>query len=233
MAPLETIIIPINQCRHYCGFRYGSDSFNPYENYILALNGGAPLKVIRERFEDFLRFYRPRSFGDVFGLRLPLHIPLWVYPWEHGNQFRSDQGWMKELDQVPDIITHFCELGIKRSRIEEEYTWLERAHKVISTRGYQPEIYGYITVFELKDTDQSIYIVKDGNHRLSTLVALGHNQVCVKRISAECVDREQCRSWPQVVNGNYLLEDALAIFDIYLKGVDGFIRSKIPAMIQE
>ena len=46
-------------------------------------------------------YYRPRNFGEVFGLQLPEHIPFWVYPWASGNYIDPDNGWLQEIDEVP------------------------------------------------------------------------------------------------------------------------------------
>lgn len=227
----EVLTIPIDACRHYCAFRYGSNSFNPYENYIVGLSQGISKFVLKAQFEEFLRFYRPRDFGAVYGLKFSKPIPLWCFPWHAGGPMNPRQGWPDALDDVPDIITHFCERGIRRSRVEEEYFWMERALNTISARGYQPEAMGYITVSEFRGTDRSVYLVTDGNHRLSALVALGHRQVVVKRDTWACVSLADCNTWPQVQLGRYTCQDATALFDIYVKGVDGFVRAPCPAPI--
>src|SRR5688572_9387529 len=59
----QLVSVPIDRCRHYNGYKYGSSTFNPYENYIVGMHRGLDRDVLRDRFEDFLRYFRPRDFG--------------------------------------------------------------------------------------------------------------------------------------------------------------------------
>jgi hypothetical protein len=135
----DVISIPVKQCRHYCGFKYGSNSFNPYENYIIGLHKKKSVDKLRKDFEDFLMFYRPQNFGEVFNIEFSKDIPLWLYPWQGGCDFNPSNGWLEDINKVPDIITHFCKQGIKKSRIDEEYFWLEQAYYLMFKIGYQPK----------------------------------------------------------------------------------------------
>ncbi len=225
------VTVPINQCRHYCAFKYGSGSFNPYENYVVGLHKGTPLDKLRRRFEDFLMYYRPRNFGEVFGIELSRHVPLWVYPWQNDQSLDPNNGWLADLDEVPDIITHFCEQGIKRSRIEEEYYWLERAYTTISAHGYQPHDASFAEAFALKTGNERVYILTDGNHRVSALAALGHGEVMIKVTQTILWNGENHRQWPQVCLGTYSEQDASRLFKVYFVGVNGFRRANQPAKI--
>ncbi|TRU98706.1 MAG: hypothetical protein EWV75_06390 [Microcystis wesenbergii Mw_QC_S_20081001_S30D] len=230
----QIISIPINQCRHYCGFRYGCNSLNPYEQYIIGLHQKQSLETIRKRFEEFLLYYRPQNFGEVFGIELSKHIPLWIYPWHEGDNFNINNGWLENADDIIDIITHFSHQGVKRSQINQEYKWLEGAYHSISSIGYQPQKYDYIEVWKLARQDsQSVFIVKEGNHRLSSLVALGHSDVVVRCYLFETIKEQNCHQWKQVQLGNYSEEDALKIFNVYFAGVDNFRKTQKPAIIIE
>lgn len=229
----DMVTVPINRCRHYCAFKYGSGTFNPYENYVVGLHQGQSLDDLRQRFEDFLMYFRPRGFGEMFNIELSRHIPLWIYPWHRGQEFSLDNGWLSDLDKVPDIITHFCEQGIKRSRIEEEYFWLERAYATISAHGYQPYSNSFAEAFELKNEGESVFIITDGNHRISALAALGYQEVKIKLSRRAQVNGKNYKEWPQVRLGTYSEQDALDIFNVYFVGVDGFRRSSQPARILE
>lgn len=233
-ASKQIISIPINHCRHYCGFRYGCNSFNPYEQYILGLHNNQSLELLRQRFEDFLMYYRPQNFGEVFGIEVSKHIPLWIYPWHNTSDFDINNGWLESVDDVIDIITHFSHQGVKRSQINQEYKWLEGAYHSISSIDYQPQKYDYIEVLKLTRQDnQSVFVVKDGNHRLSSLVALGHSEVLVKSYAIEQIKEQDCYNWKQVQLGNYTVEDALKIFNIYFAGSEDFKRAENPAVILE
>ena len=229
----DIVTVPIDRCRHYCAFKYGSGSFNPYENYVVGLHEGAPLGELRQRFEDFLIHYRPRDFGEVFGIALSRRVPLWVYPWQLDLRFDPQNGWLDDLDEVPDIITHFCARGIRRSRIQEEYFWLERAYATVSTHGYRPHKNTFIEALEFAREDERAYLLTDGNHRVSALTALGHEEVMVKVHTLVRWDGENHREWPQVRLGTYSEQDAIKVFDVYFGGVTGFTRSDRPARIIE
>jgi len=223
--------VPISCCRHYNGYRYGSGAFNPYENYIVGLHRGVDRALLRARFEDFLLHFRPRHFGELLQVPLSTRVPLWVYPWHASVAAGSTGGWLENADSVVDIITHFSEQGIQRSKIEGEYFWLERAYETIASQGYQPRRFSYIDVFELRDRDTRVFIVKDGNHRLSSLAAFGHARVVVHRDAREVFDLSAHQGWAQVVQGLYTPADALALTRAYFRGVDGFSRSATPAAI--
>ena len=229
----ELLTIPIDRCRHYNGYKYGSSAFNPYENYIVGMHRGVDRAVLRDRFEDFLRYFRPRDLGELLQVPLSRAVPMWVYPWDARAPIRPHGGWLESAASVEDIITHFSEQGIQRSKIEGEYFWLERALTTITAQGYQPEQFSYIEVLELRDGAESVYIVKDGNHRLSSLVAFGHTRVTVSRDASEIVDLSRCARWPHVASGLYSVADARALVHAYFRGVTGFRRADVPAAFLE
>jgi hypothetical protein len=225
----ELLTIPIDRCRHYNGYKYGSSAFNPYENYIVGLHRGEDRGVLRRQFEDFLLHFRPRHFGELLRVPLSNRVPLWVYPWHASAGTHPNGGWHETADSVVDIITHFSEQGIQRSKIQGEYFWLERAYDTIATMGYQPRRFSYISVFELRDHDGSVYVVKDGNHRLSSMAAFGHTDVVAAR--EEVFDLSAHDRWPQVASGLYSPADAHALVRAYFRGVDGFTRATKSAAI--
>jgi hypothetical protein len=228
---LELLSIPIDRCRHYNGYKYGSSAFNPYENYIVGMQQGVDRAVLRARFEDFLRHFRPRDLGELLQVPLSRRVPMWVYPWDARAPIRPNGGWIENAAEIDDIITHFSEQGIQRSKIAGEYFWLERALDTIATQGYRPQQFSYINVLELRDGNESVYIVKDGNHRLSSLVAFGHTHVAVSCDASETVDLAKCVRWPHVVSGLYSVADARALVRAYFTGVTGFRRAEVPAEI--
>ncbi|UAJ71508.1 hypothetical protein IQE94_10030 [Synechocystis sp. PCC 7339] len=227
----KTILVPINKCRHYCGFKYASNSLNPYENYIFGLHQKIPKDVLRKKFQDFLIFYRPQSFGDLLNIKTSRHIPLWIYPWHKTTVFDPQNGWIQDINNVPDIITHFCEKGIKKSKIEQEFLWLENAYQSISKHGYQPKNHSFIQVFEIRKDNQNVFIVKDGNHRLSALSALGQKNVLVKKSLLESVDTKNIEGWEQIKAGNYTKQDAILLCDSYINGVNTVKPSFKPAQL--
>lgn len=230
MRRVRPITVPISRCRHFCAFRYGSRTFNPYENYLVGLHQGVPRGELQQRFEDFIRYFRPRTFGEVFDIELSRRVPLWLYPWSVAECTDPDRGWLAEPDEVPDIITHFCEKGVLRSRIAEEYRWLEGAYESISKRGYRPRENSYVEAFELNNGNESVYVLTDGNHRVSALAALGHRDVMIKITQSVRWNGGSYLRWPRVRDGTYREKDAMALCAVYFAGVNGFRRSSRPAV---
>jgi hypothetical protein len=218
----RTEMVPVGSCVHYGAFRYGRGEFNPYENYVVALAHGEPMNVARERFVDFLRYYRPRHFGEALGISLSREYPLWHYPWlpERRDLPAATKGWAEAPNDVPDILTHFSARGILRARIEEEFLWLERAFYSIREHGYHPDRFaGHIEARKLVAANKEArYLIMDGNHRLSALAALGHATVVVRYRWRMTVQEHALARWPQILDGGYLPEDARRVFQAYFEG---------------
>ncbi len=215
-------VIEVSSCVHYCAFHYGRSSFNPYENYVQGLVRGENLQRIRDRFEDFLRYYRPRSMGEALGVPLGKVQPLWSFPWEN-RTVRHDgpaHGWFVEPADVPDILTHFSEKGVLRSRIVEEYGWLENTLSSIRKVGYDPVgNSGHIEARRFRSVGGDVmHLVTDGNHRLSALSALGWTQVPVLISEAETIHESKASNWRQVCAGHYSAADAVKVFSAYFAG---------------
>lgn len=223
--------VAIADCVHYCAFQYGRGAFNPYENYIVGLERGTPIDVLRGRFVDFIRCYRPHDLGEALGVTTLVPVPLWLLPWKSWRKLWRPGAWCRTPQEVPDILTHFCEQGVLQTRIDEEFCWLERAWTTIRTRGYCPDQYGYIEVLELHRSGTSAYLVLDGNHRLSALAALGVVEVAVRQARWNRIDRHLARFWPLVLSGHIACEDALKLFDAYFSGQSQPMRAAVPAAI--
>lgn len=223
--------VAITDCVHYCGFRYGRNEFNPYENYITGLAEGRAIYELRERFIDFIRYYRPRDIGEALGVTTKTSVPLWLLPWKSWLKLYCPGGWQESVENVVDILTYFSPRGVEWHRIEMEFGWLERAWRTISHDGYLPEQYGYIEVFELRASAASRFLVIDGNHRLSALHALGKERVLVRQPRLFRATRSRARFWPLVLSGHIPYHDALAIFDGYFLGNQTPYRAATPAPI--
>ena len=225
----KKITAPIESCRHYCGFRYGSKSFNPYENYIKGLHENEDEEILKRRFELFLARYRPTNFGEVLGVHLLKDYPLWCFPW--GRNCRPGNGWVDSPEDVCDVMTHFCAKGIPKGLVQKEHFWHKRAYESIATSGYKPQEFGYIQLLEIKVNADCVYIVTDGNHRISALAALGHKTVDAKIHLWRNVRVQHIEKFEQVVCGNMFQEDALRIIEAYRDGVERPFMSELPADI--
>lgn len=222
--------IAIADCVHYCGFLYGHNKCNPYENYISGLANKCLVADLRERFVDFIRHYRPKDIGEALSVTTTTSVPLWLLPWKSWLKLYCPGGWQESTDVV-DIFTSFSPKGVEWRCIEREFKWLERAWSAIRNQGYLPERYGYIQVFELRAETHSRFLIIDGNHRLSALHALGKQRVVVRQPHFFSATRSRARFWPLVLSGHVPHQDALKIFDGYLRGNLTPHRAASPAPI--
>lgn len=225
--------IDIADCVHPCGFRYGRGEFNPYENYVVGLARGEPLQALRDRFTDFLVHYRPRDLGEALGVRTSRPIPMWLLPWKSWLKLGQQGAWRDSPDDVVDLLSYFSGRGIRKKRIEEEFSWLERAWRAIRDHGYQPRQHTFVCVHELRGSEGSRFIVTDGNHRLSAMAALGLREVQVRQPALFCSRRARAQWWPLVLSRHVTMPDALALFDAYFDGNAVPIRAAAPADLLE
>jgi hypothetical protein len=223
--------VKVADCVHHCGFRYGRGEAHPYESFAAGMAAGVPLSFLRARFLDFVRHYRPRDLGEALGTVLDVPLPLWQLPWARFFRSRGRTGWVARAADVPDIITHYSAAGVPWDLIEKEYFWLERAFEVISTQGYRPREHGPIRALELVDADRSAFIIRDGNHRLSALSALGAEQALVWCWRWHRVHWSDSGDWPLVRRGACTAADARRVFRAYFDGNQRVFRSQSPAAI--
>ena len=156
--------------------------------------------------------------------------PLWEYPWarrpaQPGHQY-------KEVADNPDVMCHFPTNGVLASQINREFKWLEGAWKNISTNGYQPLRFDFVSCIELSADNGSSYLVLDGNHRISAMHALGLETVEVKLLPLRRVRRADATTWPRVRDGSMGLGDALRIFDRYFATRNPPLKAENPAALE-
>lgn len=221
LARRETVRVA--DCVHFGAFRYGRGELNPYENYVTGLARGEPVAKLRERFTAFLCEYRPVDFGEALGVRLEQAHGLWDYPWRRGapdTRRAGKEGWCEEPADVPDLLTHFSERGILRSRIEEEFRWLEATWASVREHGYRPRRFaGHLTARKLVARDgERRFLIYDGNHRLSAVSALGQDEVTVRCAAVMTVRETALARWRGVASRRWTADDARRIFRAYFEG---------------
>ena len=215
----RTASVPVANCVHFGGWRYGCGGFNPYENYVATLATKSDAAAARADFIDFLRYFRPRHFGEALGMSLAREQPLWQFPWAVR---RAPPAWKEEPNECPDILTHFSSAGILLSRVEQEFQWLENTFGSIRDLGYRPDRFaGFPCVRRLIAATGDIRcLVLDGNHRIAALAALGIKEVRVRYLRMADVHERRVRSWRGVANGSFSEEEARSILRRYLVGTD-------------
>lgn len=232
----QRALVPVTTCVHFGGFRYTANSFNPYRQYVVALLRGDDLSDVRHRFTNFLQHHRPRDIGEALCLDLTSRYPLWLFPWSRQNAVGAvSGGWHEEPADCPDLLTHFSEQGILRSRIEEEFDWMEKALSSVQNHGYNPRRFrSWIESRQLvHDDNRSAWLIEDGNHRLAVLSALNTTAVEVRYFPSRTVHRKAASKWPLVQSGVFNQSDAIQIFDAYFRDAPTPPRSTNPTPIVE
>jgi hypothetical protein len=229
------IEVKVSQCVHYCCFRYGHNEYNPYETYIRRLHNDEGETVIRAEFIYFLLHYRPRCFGEALGINLSKQYPLWIYPWEKKQEYLAinpTAGWLENPKKIPDIITHFSELGIPMFMIQKEYDWLHGAYKAILENGYKPDLFGYPKGrLLIKENGDYSCLMLDGNHRLSVLSALGYSSLIVEYYPKDSIRISEVDCWQGVKNRFYSQSDAISLFLAYFNGNNNYHTTEISPSI--
>jgi hypothetical protein len=215
------INIKIEECRHYCGFKYGNKiGINHLQDYIVGLKNGENKLGLRKQFIHFLSVYRPQFMSDALNVELGKNYPLWALPWGgySKDSFNSLDGWIEEPIDVPDIVTHYSKKGVYSYRIEEEFVWCEAAYRSIFHRGYLPLKYDNpISVNKFVSLDGRFwYLLLDGNHRVAALHAKGEIQF--KGVQKNVYYEKNIEKWSSVKAGFFAIEDARSIFYAYLNG---------------
>lgn len=217
--------VEIADCVHFRGFRYGGFGENIYEDYICGLASNADLSLLRRQLIDRVLALKGGGFSDTLGIPLEKNYPSWIYPWSFRSMFkRAPIYWSPESN--PDILCHYSEGGVLASHINREFFWLERAYGAIS-KGYKPEEFGYIKVMKMNMRGVIRYLVLDGNHRISSMHAMGYKKVYVEISSSPACSLSVAPFWPGVVSGVFTLRDARSIFERYFS-LDNFVLQTIP-----
>ncbi len=225
-------VVPLSNCVHFCGFRYGMGEYNPYETYLHDITFTGDREAARRRFVDFLRYYRPKDLGEALGVDLERHYNLWCYPW---TRRMPPSGWHDDPASCPDILTNFSSRGVLLHRIEEEFGWLERSLDSICEHGYQPRKFGsQLCARKLVRADgECRYLLEDGNHRVAALSALGEQTVTVSMLPIKTVRETDLLRWPQVRRGSYSTADARSVLHAYFDGNQRVRTTEDPADILE
>jgi hypothetical protein len=155
--------------------------------------------------------------------------PPWSFPWVPAAHEVSPP--IAEPAENPDIVCHTCDQGVLVSHVNREFAWLERAHASILSQGYRPGSHGYVTCVELVGERETSYLVLDGNHRISSLHAVGSRELQIKQSVGSRVHRAEVERWPQVRNGTYSVGDALQVFDRYFAATNPALVPLNPARL--
>lgn len=210
--------IPLDECVHYCAFRYTSKFCPPYERYIRKLHQGQK-EFAANCFIEFLRYYRPTSMQEALGIKNPMRqTALWRYPWDYNvNVNNLSVGWSSDPNDVPDIMTHFSKEGILKFRILEEFCWLESSYYNMKKYSFQDNrSKDSCRVLCLENIDGSHrFIVQNGNHRIAALSCLGKKSI--KAEITRVVKVKDLKKWSGVTTNAFSFSEAQMIFNAYFQ----------------
>lgn len=205
-SKIETIAI--KDCRHFRGYRYGLYSNNIYEDYIVGISKGVDLQQLRLQFVKRIIGMRATNFAETLNISLSKEVPNWDYPWN----IKATKADFTAFNN-PDIVCHTSADGaILISHINREFIWLENAFTNIQSEGYLPEKNTYITVLKLISHGRNSYIVLDGNHRISTLAALGVSYCKMRVLTNYFLNENFHYLWFGCLFRKYTQQDALSVF---------------------
>jgi hypothetical protein len=230
------IAVPINLCRtlSVTAFRCGADGDDPLTRTLCAYAAGECPEYTGSPLHRFFEQWQPSTVAEVLGIQVHSAPPYFqsppsgrpVLPWSHrGGESSREARYgrpgfkqaMSELNNPTDAdgIIFYGPVGLGFGQIT--YQRLVRLFDSIQRHGYDPEGVGshHIQAYALNDSGDCRYIILGGKHRIAALGAhafetvplqLGANTLAIVR-------RDDWASWPNVRNGLYSGEMALALFD--------------------
>ncbi len=226
--------VALADCVSFHAFHYACGSAHPLQKYAIGLAKGADIRELRARYLRFLRYYRPVDSAQAWGLpALNAGLPLWIFPWKRAlpGEFTGRRDWYDSPALCRDLLTTFSEAGLLSYRIEEEWTWSERAHQSLRLYGYQPAR-GTLRAHTLFAADgREAHLLMDGNHRAAALCAQGIEKVRISSERRYQIYETQVDEWPGVTSGQFSRAAALQIFHRFIDGNDCSVTTDVPAPI--
>lgn len=238
------IEVPLARCRGlgYLAFPCVPGAGHPFIDSIeVCLNGnqttfrGSPL-------ERFCQHWRPRSAAEAMGIldrntsRALLEAPPYgvVLPWAG---ITPDDAARYRIARVKEENMSFgVDFGIQEGflecsplsprKLELEYIRLKNVTESIKEHGFKcdPVEHGYISGYLLIDRGEFAVSIRPGQHRIAALAALGYSSAPVviglpsNHWPYFATYRNDVRSWPNVRNGLFTINQALELFDRLLEG---------------
>jgi len=160
--------IDIDKCVDEFGNSFGS---NGDHHFVKALNKGEDFESLCKYLKDFYKKTHISSFGEFVSDKDKKFIDKYFCPWE--------------LDRIRNIDKFISSHKIgptSDSALETIVNRLLRILNSIRNKGFKTffKFDGYPRVIELEDENRNIlYLVRDGNHRLSVLSHLGYKKIKV------------------------------------------------------
>lgn len=181
---------------------------------------GHPFRQALAKGPDALtEFYdktQPRTIAEYYGLSATMvgaDIPPWELPWYGREARRAPPG---ELELGPEHGVSFYG-PCTSEKVALELRRLEELKDSIGSYGYDPDAYGDIEGYVLRDRSQCSFFVRGGKHRAAVLAHLGHEfiPVAFRQRFPRLIDAAQAEVWPLVRSGKMSAEFAQEILHAY------------------
>ena len=209
--------VPIENCRNIIQQRYDGDE-NPFvlsARELIAANRKTAAAILR----DYYAGNRPESLYDCF-----YHSRLTEIDFEAKSKQRSPNliipPWDAMRRRNPERIENKKMVHPMIGPQSEDVISLhldryQAVSESIMKHGYQPNFFGHIQGHVLDRSDDAVFVVTSGKHRMAVLAAMGMESIPVsfKRNMPHSFCLGQSSYWPNVMNSMYSLEEAEAIFN--------------------
>lgn len=233
--------VPVRLCMDVHAFAYGEDGWHPYRSLAEELHAHPQRALDETRFARFVRRLHAPTYTDMMtfhdpGLAASLpKLPYGSYPWGPFEWYPVTLDPHRFYDRGV-VAKRRVELYDRNDGIEVP---LEIHHgKVVSLLrsverdGYRPLLgnaYPVPTVGVLarQGSAEVRYLVKDRNHFLAVLAALGCSEAWVRMDFRRfpIVWEHDLESWPWVRSGLLSRQAARALFALYFE-LDGRERAR-------
>lgn len=188
----------------------------------------AAIERARAGLADYFDRFQPATVGEVWrragittdigllALRPTRHYCNWL-PWNAANDtVDAMRAGSTHCNVWPDHDCHaYGPVSAETQKME-----LQRLHDIVvklANEGYEPEVNadGYVRGQLMVRGGESRFLVTAGQHRLAALSALGYREIVAKFQPgyAKVLNLAEVRTWPQVANGTYTVEQATNIFN--------------------
>lgn len=239
---------PAERCRilHTMAFPCSRHANNPFVEALLQHERNPSIAFKDTALCAYYENVQPKSAAEALGLAphdsaaLTSAPPLeFVFPWSHFSPNEAHQLWLS--GSYLDSLSNFrlpttphewkCWGPVSSALGELEFQRLISIYASIKRSGYRrsDRADGDIGGTLLTEDEDSCILISPGHHRIAALTALGIDQVPV-RLSGPVVRRTDVRNWPNVRNGTFTEDTALAVFDRLMAGAQpGFREPRDPS----
>jgi hypothetical protein len=232
--------VPVRFCTDVNGFAYGHPGWHPYRSLAEELRGQAKTSVDDTTFARFIRELRAPTYTDMMtfhdpalAARLP-KLPYGSYPWGtlewspvtiEPHRFFDRATIAQRIEVYDRRRGPEAPLGIHFAKVASILRSVEHL-------GYRPLVGNAypvpsVAVLAREGSAEVRYLVKDRNHFLAVLSALGCTEAWVRidRYHFPIVWEAEIDTWPWVRSGLLDREAARTLFSLYFQ-LDGTERAR-------